>query len=48
MSITALSMADYDVTRDGSHFVTFAGDVKAVGRAEHLTFVLNGLPNCCS
>ena len=41
MSITALTMADYDVTRDGSHFVMFAVDVKAAGRAEHLTFVLN-------
>jgi serine/threonine-protein kinase len=41
MTIAALALADYDVTRDGSHFVMFAADVKAAGRAEHLTFVLN-------
>ena len=39
--VGGLTVADYDVSRDGSHFVMFPLDVKAAGRAEHLTFVLN-------
>lgn len=39
--VGGLVVADYDVSRDGSHFVLFPLDVKAAGRTEHLTFVLN-------
>jgi hypothetical protein len=39
--IGGLTVADYDVSRDGSHFVVFPLDVKTEGRGEHLTFVLN-------
>ena len=41
LSITAMTLADYDVARDGSHFVLFPPDTKTGGRTEHLTFVLN-------
>jgi hypothetical protein len=41
VTVGALTMADYDVTRDGSHFVMFPVDAKAAGKTEHLTFVLN-------
>jgi serine/threonine-protein kinase len=37
----ALRMPDYDVTRDGSHFIMYSPDAKTAGRAEHVTFVLN-------
>jgi serine/threonine-protein kinase len=37
----SLRMPDYDVTRDGSHFVMYSPDVKTAGRAEHVTVVLN-------
>jgi hypothetical protein len=40
-SVGALTVADYDVSRDGSHFVMFPLDTKTAARAEHLTFVLN-------
>ena len=40
-SVGALTVADYDVSRDGSHFVMFPLDAKTTARAEHLTFVLN-------
>jgi hypothetical protein len=36
-----LRVADYDVARDGTHFVMFPLDARAAGRTEHLTFVLN-------
>jgi serine/threonine-protein kinase len=41
MSVGNLTLADYDVTRDGVHFVMFPVDAKAAGKTEHLTFVLN-------
>jgi hypothetical protein len=37
----SLRMPDYDVTRDGSHFVLYSPDAKTAGRAEHVTVVLN-------
>jgi eukaryotic-like serine/threonine-protein kinase len=40
-SVGSLRVADYDVSRDGSHFVMFPLDAKTAGRGEHLTFVLN-------
>jgi len=37
----SLRMPDYDVTRDGSHFVMYPPDAKTVAKAEHVTIVLN-------
>ena len=39
--VGSLRMPDYDVARDGAHFVMYAPDAKTTGRAEHVTFVLN-------
>ena len=39
--VGSLRMPDYDVTRDGLHFLMYAPDAKTTGRAEHVTFVLN-------
>jgi Protein kinase domain/WD40-like Beta Propeller Repeat len=41
IGVGALQVADYDIARDVAHFVMFPIDAKAVGRTEHLTFVLN-------
>jgi serine/threonine-protein kinase len=39
--VGSLRMPDYDVTRDGLHFLMYSSDAKTAGRAEHVTFVLN-------
>jgi hypothetical protein len=39
--VASFRMPDYDVTHDGTHFVMFPPDAKTVGRAQHVTFVLN-------
>lgn len=39
--VGALRMPDYDVTRDGSHFVLYSPDAKTAGHADHVTIVLN-------
>jgi hypothetical protein len=41
ITVSSLSLPDYDVTRDGSHFVMYPPDAKTVAKAEHVTFVLN-------
>jgi serine/threonine-protein kinase len=41
ITISGLTLPDYDVTRDGSHFVMYPPDAKTVAKAEHVTFVLN-------
>jgi hypothetical protein len=41
LSVASLRLADYDVARDGSHFVMFPVDAKTAGRLELLTVVVN-------
>ena len=41
ISVGALTLPDYDVTRDGSHFLMYPPDAKTAAKAEHVTVVLN-------
>jgi serine/threonine-protein kinase len=39
--VAALRVPDYDVTRDGTHFVMYPPDSQTAGRSQHVNVVLN-------
>ena len=39
--VAALTVPDYDVARDGSHFLMYPPDSKTTGRSQHVNVVLN-------
>ena len=41
ITVGTMTVPDYDVTRDGTHFVMYPPDAKTAAKAEHVTIVLN-------